>query len=381
MKYSQIISRTIKLVVLALLLSACSQGAPISMGNTANPINFQPLWSRQIGSGTAGQYLRLSPAYAQGVLYIDDARGNVFALNAQTGKTRWRLKTGYALSTGVVVGAQALFIGTSGGKLIALTKMGKILWTQTVSNGIFSPPVLTDNRVIVKTLDDRLFAFTQNYGHLLWNFSQASPPVVWRLSSAPLVIKNKLIAGFASGKLMAFNLANGKVLWQYQLALPQGPSLIQHMADIDSTPLWHKNVLYVATYRGKIAAIALKKRRLLWRYPFSTLANLALHKSYLYAADTQGRVWSFAADDGSVFWRQNNLSDEPLSGVAAVGSVVLLGDKRGDLYFLATNDGHVLFQQHIANAAITSAPLIVGANIYVFADNGRVLAYRYEDLR
>ena len=74
-------------------------------------------------------------------------------------------------------------------------------------------------------------------------------------------------------------------------------------------------------------------------------------------------------------WTQEALRLRDLTAPTRFGTAVVVGDYEGYLHWLDAMDGHFVAREHAAKERITSAPLVVGDNIYVQGDDGTVAAY------
>ena len=107
--------QTLTAVGLALLLSGCSTMAnwtnsfiggsdnsepPAELIEIADPIPFKKLWSKSVGVGYDKQFVNLVPYVYNGQLFVADRKGRVMALDAETGKENWEVKTDTAISGG-----------------------------------------------------------------------------------------------------------------------------------------------------------------------------------------------------------------------------------------------------------------------------------------
>ena len=102
-----------------------------------------------------------SPAVAEEALYVGDARGNLYAYDAQQGQMLWRFKAETATETAIVssplvVGARVYF-GTQDGSLYAIGRnFGDVVWQRKMGAAVEVSPVFAAGRLYVRTADGRL---------------------------------------------------------------------------------------------------------------------------------------------------------------------------------------------------------------------------------
>ena len=86
-----------------LLLNGCSwikswgddddPDAPAELVEFVATLNVKESWSADIGKGLDKAGRQLRPAYSSGSLYAADYKGLLIAINADSGQSRWQIKT------------------------------------------------------------------------------------------------------------------------------------------------------------------------------------------------------------------------------------------------------------------------------------------------
>jgi len=103
-----------------------------------------------------------APAYAQGTVYVpatllagDGSKaGRLYALDPETGGSRWSVGTGGALSVAPVATADRIYLAARDGTVHALTHDGETAWTADTGARIYSRPTCADGRLFVVTTGD-----------------------------------------------------------------------------------------------------------------------------------------------------------------------------------------------------------------------------------
>jgi outer membrane protein assembly factor BamB len=109
-------------------------------------LKVERLWSTNTGPGGKN---RSSPTsariYEGGRLWVGDHRGQVIAVNADSGRVERRFDTGLELSAGPAVQDGLILLGTFDGRLVVLdAESGERRWTARLSSEVLSYPVLHD---------------------------------------------------------------------------------------------------------------------------------------------------------------------------------------------------------------------------------------------
>ena len=116
-----------------------------------------------------------SPAISGSKLYVGSPKGEVFAIDASSGKELWRYQTGEAIACFIpysregsqVISSPALsgntvYIGSADGTFYALdAQSGKEVWSYRLGVPITSSAAISGNTVYVGTYDGSIYAFTR----------------------------------------------------------------------------------------------------------------------------------------------------------------------------------------------------------------------------
>ncbi|VVC76314.1 Outer membrane protein assembly factor BamB [Aquicella siphonis] len=378
--------KTIRTIALFLVftssLSACAgffekdnTPEPTPLTSYAPEVTPRLLWSANVGAGAAGNdYLKLSPAVSETAVYTTSTSGTVTALSKTSGKRLWQVNTRLPVTTGAGAGDGLVVMGSRGGDIVALQESdGRQRWKASVPGEVIATPAVGSGIVVVKAVDGYTRALSASDGHELWSFQQVEPNMILRGSSAPLIRDRSLIVGFANGNLAKLNL-DGQLLWLQTVAIPEGAFAIQRMIDIDADPVVYQHRIYVATYQGKISSLDWTSGRTLWTHDISSYTGMAADDAAVYISDAKGTVWGFGADSGFVNWRQTKLEYRVISGPAAMGNYVVVGDAQGYLHWLGKQDGHFAGRVSLGSS-IYAAPIVENNVLYALTNSGYLAAY------
>lgn len=371
-------------VALSALLCACDNffdkdntPPPSPLVNLTPEANVQSLWYTSTGSGTEGEYLKLTPALTDKMIFTASKNGTLTATDKTTGKELWKTYTNASISAGPSAAEGIVLVGSRDGKIIALHQNdGKIAWTSSLSSEILAAPAANNGVVLAKAIDGKLSAFSKLDGHTLWSYQQNEPTLILRGASAPQIQRDTSIIGFANGNLVKLSLQEGSQLWQKTIAIPNGVFSIQRMVDIDADPIIFGNRIYAATYQGRIAAFEFESGKELWTHDLSSYSGIAADNDRVYISDAKSHVWAFDADSGRVDWRQPQLEARNITGPAIMGNYLVVGDAEGYLHWLNKQDGHFVARVQVNSSGIIATPVVVNNVLYVVTMDGHLAAYR-----
>lgn len=185
----------------------------LSHGRTYSEQRYSPL--NQIDSSSVGDLaldwyfdlndhnvVEATPIVVDGIMYVTEAMGKVFALDARTGKEVWYFDPEVPPETLVRACCQPVNRGAAAG------------------NG----------KIFVGTLDGRLIALDAQSGEKIWEQVTTDPTQAYTITGAPRVVKNRVIIGNAGaeydvrGYVSAYDADTGELDWRFY-TIPGDPSL------------------------------------------------------------------------------------------------------------------------------------------------------------
>ncbi|MGD2116974.1 MAG: outer membrane protein assembly factor BamB [Chromatiales bacterium] len=348
---------------------------PNELTDLKNAIQVKKLWSRDVGAGTDKKQLSLAPRVDLGRVFVADAEGLVQAYDARTGDRLWSVETELPLSGGPGSGEGLVLVGTSDGELLALdAETGAEKWRSQLSSEILSVPAIGLGVVAVHSNDGKLFGLDALTGKQRWLYSHQVPVLTLRGSGSPIVSGSNVICGFAGGKLASIDLDSGRLQWEVTITTPSGRSELERMVDIDGDPLLLNGILFVTTYQGELAAVGELTGTLLWRRDLSSYRSIVADWRNLYVSDASGQVWGINPDNGAAMWKQDKLMHRRLSAPAVVDGLVVVGDYAGYLHWLSHDDGHLVARSRVGSAPISAAPIVRDGVVYVYGEEGDLVA-------
>lgn len=174
-------------------------------------------WEFQADGALAG-----TPAYADGVLFFGGFDGKVYAVDAQTGQTRWEPAPVDNWVWGTpAVAKGTVYVSTLGGRVYALdATSGKPKWDKQVGAALRGGPALNSqaDTLYVGAADGKLYALSAADGQERWVGQTAASA---RIYAAPLVVNDLIIIAVNDAPrdnpaiVYAFDAATGQVRWKF----------------------------------------------------------------------------------------------------------------------------------------------------------------------
>ncbi|MEC7008937.1 MAG: outer membrane protein assembly factor BamB [Pseudomonadota bacterium] len=379
--------------VLLLLISGCSTfqewfgseeedaTAPVELERIDTKVKLKKQWSIKIGDGQGDGFYKITPTLVDGVLYVASSDGEVAAISAADGGRLWRVELERPLSGGVGYHDRSLYLGGADGSVLQLSADdGVVEWEAAVSGEVLAAPAVSDDWVIVQTYDGKLLGFQPGADEPAWTFTSDVPILTLRGTSTPILVGDNAIAGFGDGKVVAVDVNSGNVSWESRIGVPQGSSEIDRIVDIDGAMTQQGIELFVASYQGRVAALDSRTGRKLWQQNVSSVTGTHVGFGNVYVADVDGTLSAFLRTGQGVRWQNIELGYRQLSRPTPVSSYVATVDFDGYLHLLSQVDGQIVGRTKIGGDAARADMIADSGRLFIFADNGQLLAYELETL-
>ena len=347
---------------IATICPTCEEERPIS---ALPPEPHKPLWQVMVHGPSRGRTVvaRDMVLFAWG-----DRRGigGVTALDYSTGEQHWVFQTEHSVEGGVTVAGDQVLFGTlaflgSGAMLNCLDLMsGEQVWSQPLSGGSWSAPVVEEVRVYVGCDNGQLHCFDIRDGSELsgWPISlekgrvwlthadkklvvlSASGQVYvlealrsrqlgtpWKIdveiTSAPLIVGEVLYFGAGEGDLVALNLRDG-----------EAHTLAEELKKVVAAPTYADGALFVGAQDHCLSAIDIETGRRLWKAECgrSISSSPVAAEGMVFVGANDGGIYAFDTHSGERLWRFPVESGAPVMGNPAY--------YEGDLY-IGAEDGSV----------------------------------------
>lgn len=374
-------------VLVPLALAGCSAFGskdepiepPAELTDIEPVLTVRKAWNTRVGSGSELLNLALRPAIEGGRVFAAGRDGRVHALDLETGRSQWTVRTDLAIAAGPAVGHGLVLVGSTGGMLVALAMDdGTERWRTQVAGEVLAPPAVAPSVVVVRTVDGRLRGLSVENGRELWMVEQQPPRLTLRGTAAPTIAGNVVVTGFDTGRIGAYSLQDGEALWENVIAVGRGRTEIERLADVDATPQVIGQDLYAVSYGGRLANLALESGQIMWTAEMSSYNGLSLDWTSVYVAEADGVVVALNRSSGAELWRQDALRMRRLTAPTPMGQSVVVGDFEGWLHWLDAFTGTLQARFRAGKAAIVTAPVSGGELLVVQDEDDRVYALRVE---
>src|SRR5437762_2927633 len=257
------------------------------------------------------------------------------------------------------------------GEVIALdAENGQRRWTARVSSEVIAAPAVGSGLVLVRSIDNRVFAFGSQDGKRRWIYQRAPSSLIIRAPAGVTIEGDTAFAGFAGGKLAAIQLSTGGARWEATVALPKGGSELERVADVVGDPVVQGREVCAATYQGRVGCYEVANGRQVWARDISSLTGVSLDARYAFVADERGILQAFDRTNGRSVWKQDKLANRQLSLPQPMGEVIAVGDLEGYVHFVARETGAFVARYATRGGAVRAAPLPLPGGVLVQTQDG-----------
>lgn len=372
------------LVMLAALVAGCGGAssqrgegpdAPMPLPELRASVGIDELWRRGMGSGFGGPYVTIRPYVSVDSVFTASPDGNVRAFDATSGAQRWAQDLDEGISAGVGFGEGLVLVVTDNGVFVALdARDGVRVWSENIGSEVLARPIAARSTAVARAVDGKVVGLAASDGRTLWSFQRSVPSLTLRGSSEPVESGGILLTGFANGKIVAADIRDGRELWEIEVATPRGRNEIERLVDIDASPLLVGSVLYAAAYQGRVSALALGSRRLLWARDISSYRDLGADNDNVYVLEDEGSVVALNRLNGATVWRQEKLLRRGLTAPLPIGEYVAVGDFKGYVHLLSKSTGELVGRSKVHGDSVSTPLMSDGVRLFAASASGALAA-------
>lgn len=350
---------------------------PAALVDFSPTVQVESVWARQLVSDFSRARPSISPVFADNQVWVADEQGLVVAVDAATGRVDQRFQTGLRISAGPAIAGDQIMLGTFEGEVVVLDKnTGQTLWQQQVSSEVLATPIVADGKVVVRVIDGRVYGFDRDSGRRAWVYDRSVPLLTLRGNSAPIARAGRIYIGFDDGVVVALRADDGGLIWEQRVSEPEGRTELERLTDIDGPMAIVGNELYVVTYKGRMASLAIEAGRLLWIKDISAEQGLSLRRTQLAVADKDDAIWLVDRQNSTTLWREPSLERRDITRPVFYNNFLVTTDFDGYMHWIEADSGQFAARVRIGSKPAQAAPLVVGNTLFVLDTGGRLSAWR-----
>lgn len=286
-----------------------------------NLADGKEIWSRKFETGFIA-----SPAVRGGLLYIGDIDGKFYALDRKTGEPKWTFDAEAEIDNGANFWNDNVLFGSQDANLYCLNaESGKLVWKFTIADQIRCMPTIVNDRSFVAGCDSTLHIIDLTTGK-----EAAAVPIESPTGVTPAVLGDNVFFGTEGGAFFAVNWKNADVTWK---AEDKGSS-----QPYRSSPAVQEGIVVVGSRNRRIEAFDPQTGNELWTFATKQRIDsspvIVGNRVFVGAAD--GRLYGLDLKTGKQVWEYQATGGFTGSPAVADGKLVIATD-RGVVYCFGKN--------------------------------------------
>jgi len=311
----------------------------------------------------------MAPTVANGIVYVSTVPGNassfyagggigrLFALDARTGKVRWRFNTVPASlwgKPGVNAGGGVWYSPAVSGNAVYADIGNPAPFPNAASRP--GPNLYTDSVVKLDASTGKLIWYRQVLPHDLYDWDLEAPPVLTTAGGRSIVV-----AAGKMGDVYGVDATTGSLLWKTPVGIHDGHDNDDEQA-MDGSPPSLAGVVYPGSYGGVLTPLAVADG--VAYVPIVDLGTAWLPQETQQWSSAAGELDAVELDTGKLLWSTKLAS--PVFGAATVSNdLVFTTTFAGALVAVSRSNGRVVWRCELPTS--TNAPLAIAGNVLVTA--------------
>lgn len=329
------------------------------VAHTSLPEKPELLWKMEVKGGS----FESTAAIVDGVVYIGDLDGKLYALDLKTGEKKWehKIESGFMASPAVQNGR--LYIGDTDGRVYCYdTKTGQPLWGFETQAEIDSSANFYKENVLVGSQDATLYCLNATTGKLVWKFAIAD-----QIRCSPTIVENRCFVAGCDSKLHVIDLDKGEEVAAVEIGAPTGV-----------TPAVKGDLAYFGTEAGSFFAVDWRAAKVAWTFepekgsqPFRS--SPAVMDGILLFGGRNKRVHALEPQTGKELWTyvaKNRIDGSPV----IVGQRAFVGSADGRLYGFDLKNGEITWE-HQGTGGFSGSAAVADGRLVIATDKGVVYCF------
>ncbi len=283
---------------------------------------------------TGGSMLRSTPAGTEEHVYLGGGNDTtLYALDPATGEVDWTYDTGdellvYSTPTvvdGIVYVSTGLGAGNGGFVHAVDAATGERIWRGEVGPQIFFGPTVAEGTVVAASREDHTVrAFDAATGEVRWTHQDDNT-----FLSMPAIADGTVYLGtsspdFTSGSVLALDLATGDELWE----------ATGHGDTQGNSPVVYGDLVVLGSHsHASVSAYDRATGEQVWTHGVGapvTIAQAVTASGVVFGGSQDSRAWALDASTGELLWEQGR-DASVLTAPAVADGMVYIADNDGVL--------------------------------------------------
>jgi outer membrane protein assembly factor BamB len=221
-------------------------------------------------------------------------------------------------------------------------------------------------------------------GRRLWDHQGISESAGLMESTSAAVSGEFVMAPYSSGEIYALRVQNGRPAWNDMLTHSGVATALSELDDIAGRPVVDRDIVYVISHSGIMAAIGLNNGERLWSRDIGGIQTPWAAGDYVYVLTTDEQLICLTRKEGKVKWiHQLQRWDDPdaKSGAIVWAGPVLVSDRlvvvssKGIAAAVSPYTGELIGKMEIPSGTYI-APVVANGMMYLYTSDAQLVALR-----
>lgn len=303
-----------------------------------------------------GNEILASPVVADGMVFVTNRAGFLYAVDASSGQQLWRVELGkYVIRTTPTYRDGTLYLVAGFDALALDARTGEQRWRTNIRYAGTASPTVTNTAMYVVSQEGWLYAFSPKDGSELWKLSTDGISF-----GSPSVRGDRLVLGTDKGMVMGLNPKTGRTAWKRDLE-----------SSVYTTPVLAGDTAWVVTDDGMLHGLDLGTGE--DRFALETTTDLTPTASgeTIYVPSEDGGLYAMDRETGEVLWFASAGGAVKAGPVRTDDQVLIAGGNR--IAGLDRETGEQIWY-FLAGDAIEAPPAVVSGYVFFGARDGVLYA-------
>lgn len=377
-----------------------------TMHHLQAPLQLRRNWSVKTGAPSEKRSPQLAPpVVADGRIFVANARAEVIAFDAKSGRRIWKAimtpdvserkkfwqvfqknnPAEIGFGGGVAYDSGRVFMTSGFGFVAAIdAESGELIWKEKTEAPIRNAPTAANGEVFVVTNTNEILAFDQETGEESWDFQSFEEKARFLAATSPAVSEGIVLAPFSSGEVTALDAENGRQLWSKTIGRSSRMNALSDLNDIAGSPVIDRDRAYAVSHAGQMMAIDMRTGDTIWEQPIGGLQTPWVAGNTLYVLSVENQLVALDRDTGKVAWvaqlpkyKNEKKKKHRLiwNGPVLAGGNLVVASSHGVVALVSPADGSVIRSARFDKDGTLIRPVVANERLYILSANGRLYAF------
>lgn len=335
-----------------------------------------------------------TPVIENNVLYAMGNDGVVLAFDTTTGNELWQNKyffelekksffdffSKYFINGSLTISHETLYITSGTDEVLAVdAQTGQTKWVAKLSSPSRSAPIIVNHKVIIQSIDNKVFAIDAATGEILWNHFGVGEEVSVLSASAPTTDGKIIIAQYTTGEVFAIDINTGQEIWVENISSPlEAASSTFTQLNVVTSPYIGPGIVIAFGNDGYMAAINSHNGTLIWRKELGINKQFWVASDYIFAVNRNNQLLAIDKTSGKIKWISeldgNAESKATYTSPIVANSYVYVISSAGKILRFNSETGELTSTLDASQGA-NLQPIIVNGSLYLSLNDGTILKY------